>query len=428
VITVLRALVPLTKIHTWLGDSWQTEDYQRARRFRHTERPCEDLNDLYEILRDIQHDHQSAIVRGRPISDGLIRRRIHKCAETGALPDLVEVDRQWICIDVDGIDWSGELDDAAAEAARARLPAWLSRAGCVYQWSASAGIKPGLRVHLWIWLDRAVYGRSLRKHLRSTGVADGVDLSTLSDAQIHYTARPIVIGADDPIQTRLGRLPGLPAVVPPPVTTIAEWERQERLARFNREMAAKSVRYDSAKKQKRAKKRYAEATVRGVIEDIASAPEGDRHATIYRGAARVAGLAKSGLVDHDALSAVEATAAAILPPARAADVPRIVEDAARLAEPVTLDHLGATAAPTPRRQVRGQWQPQATVPTVARPRRQYRGVVITRCAGCLFEFSQWVETRNGWRPRGEQTEDVTQCPQCRGNEAETWAGWEAAGG
>ncbi len=125
-------------------------------------------------------------------------------------------------LDIDGVNVPGGVSPVTSEAIqwfiKDRLPLEFQRATCYFQFSGSAGIlnadgkplKPGLRVHLFYYLDRRIAGKDLAAYLRmfcvSTGfysvgldgknsvaVTYGIDPAPIrSSVQLHYIANPIV--------------------------------------------------------------------------------------------------------------------------------------------------------------------------------------------------------------------------------------------
>ena len=67
--------------------------------------------------------------------------------------------------------------------------------------TSSAGLKPGVRLRLWYWLDRAVDDQPCKRWLE----ASPVDRSLFSPVQAHYIARPNFADlADEPVPQRSG--------------------------------------------------------------------------------------------------------------------------------------------------------------------------------------------------------------------------------
>jgi hypothetical protein len=82
-----------------------------------------------------------------------------------------------------------------------RLPAEFQAVDCWYHFSSSMGIKAGIRVHLWFWLDRPCSDDEMKAWLSGCPV----DLRLFNPIQIHLTANPRFIeGAVDPYPNRSG--------------------------------------------------------------------------------------------------------------------------------------------------------------------------------------------------------------------------------
>ena len=67
-----------------------------------------------------------------------------------------------------------------------QLPAEFQSADCWYHFSSSMGIKAGIRVHLWFWLDRSCSDDEMKAWLSGCPV----DLRLFNPTQIHLTANP----------------------------------------------------------------------------------------------------------------------------------------------------------------------------------------------------------------------------------------------
>lgn len=135
-------------------------------------------------------------------------------------PTLGAAEHHWILLDVDG--YRPEVDAEVfaqnpgryAQEARETLPDCFRRATCWWQATGSAGVKPGARIRLAFWLDKAI-GDSEARAI-SSAFALPVDLSLFTPSQPHYVARPILDGVSDPCPgVRSGTLPGTPEVTLP---------------------------------------------------------------------------------------------------------------------------------------------------------------------------------------------------------------------
>ena len=106
-------------------------------------------------------------------------------------------------IDIDSLAWDGDLSDQQAMLSYAiqQLPAEFQSADCWYHFSSSMGIKSGINVHLWFWLERTCSDNELKAWLSGCPV----DMRMFNPIQIHLTANPLFSdGAVDPYPNRSG--------------------------------------------------------------------------------------------------------------------------------------------------------------------------------------------------------------------------------
>ena len=83
------------------------------------------------------------------------------------------------------------------------LPPEFATANCWWQFSSSMGMKPGIRLHLWYWLHRAIDENEAKTWLASYPV----DLALYNPVQPHYVAKPVFEdGIADPVTARSGLL------------------------------------------------------------------------------------------------------------------------------------------------------------------------------------------------------------------------------
>ena len=121
-------------------------------------------------------------------------------------------------VDADGVPEPAGLSmaldpEACAEHVLGLLPEPFHDASCVWQASASAGIRPGCRLHLWFRLSRPVTSGQAKAWLRGSPV----DRTIYTPVQPHYTADPVFLdGVYDPVRRRRGLRRGLEDLVEVP--------------------------------------------------------------------------------------------------------------------------------------------------------------------------------------------------------------------
>ena len=147
-------------------------------------------------MQRLENDPTQTIIRGSLTED-----------QTNPVPRNKETftatPRQWCMIDIDSLAWDGDINDQQAMLSYAiqQLPAEFQSVDCWYHFSSSMGIKAGIRVHLWFWLERPCSDDEMKAWLSGCPV----DLRLFNPIQIHLTANPRFIdGAVDPYPNRSG--------------------------------------------------------------------------------------------------------------------------------------------------------------------------------------------------------------------------------
>jgi len=167
--------------------------------------PADTILTLLESVAELRHRPEASANRWQfktdpPDGEGFPRRKTH----------MVEHARRWVMLDIDfetevQLAFSGD-PARAARLVRALLPEPFRAASCVWHASGSAGVKPGVRLHLWFLLTDALTGAQCKRWLRAhRHVADPALYHSI---QVHYTADPILDRMADPMAARLGHLPG----------------------------------------------------------------------------------------------------------------------------------------------------------------------------------------------------------------------------
>lgn len=214
-----------TKIHHYLGARVHTDPYGDGKYFRAEVVPLGGLGDLHDLLQVLAKDTRAFCIRGEPVPGrDLTRIRRTKKTKDGEAAGFREVPRRWVMIDVDSLDdtyepnWgSVEGCQQAADRLLGQLPMELRTAGYVWQVSSSAGVKSGLRMHLFFWLDRPLGEAELTRWGEAVNDAAGqkiVDTAVFRTVQPLYTANPLFDNMLDPVARRIGYVPGAPAKLP----------------------------------------------------------------------------------------------------------------------------------------------------------------------------------------------------------------------
>jgi hypothetical protein len=260
--------------------------YDAAQFFTATEHDVASLADLHRALTWLSTRPDRCIVRAaltNPNRTDPIRRLLYADSKTGDRPTLYECPRFWVATDWDGLDTPDNLDltDAAAcgRVALAKLPGAFHNAASVVSVTASHGIKAGVRVRLWHWLDRAITGAEIARWL---GPIDGLDASIFRPAQIIYTAAPQFESGIDPLPARTALIPGEPRVAVPSAATLAPPAPRP---------AAPMPKPDDA-----CASNYAYSALRNAAARIAMAGVGNRHQTLIREARSLARFTEAGLL------------------------------------------------------------------------------------------------------------------------------------
>ena len=152
-----------------------------------------------------------------------------------------------LCVDVDGAALDPGLDaEGLGREVLGRL-GLDAGAGFVWQWTASAGFKPGVRGRLWALWSEAVAAAEVKQWLAilrgkpetgQGGRVPWVDPSTYHVPQRIYTAAPAILGGPDPCPVRLVLVDGPAVNVGPVRAWLVQRELRARLeAQARREHA-----------------------------------------------------------------------------------------------------------------------------------------------------------------------------------------------
>lgn len=323
----------------------------------HTRAAC-GLAGLYRLLLRASSDPRSFVVRGTPRTGAQLEHMNRRYLEDRdrSAPDVTPADQRWLCVDLDTIENPGLTDpDERAAYLLSLLPEPFRTAGCIVQWSASAGVDgwKKLKAHIWFVLDRPAYCKSWKAYW-TTQIAEGygpVDHCLYQPVQPHYIANPLFEGVEDPCAgARIYLYPGPALVVPAEVTDLATWQaEQDELARVRaaeQQRAALIARARMATRSERGmagmRQGYAQAALRRAVEAIAGCSEGTRHDTIRDQAVATYGFVLAGALAHDVWrETLEAAALArVGGEGRELEVRRLLDSAPRRAAARDLSTVG----------------------------------------------------------------------------------------
>jgi hypothetical protein len=235
---VLRAVdgaIMTKRIRRDLDGGSEITPYDRGFWFSVTELPIASLVDLGRLLACIEGDPHACVVRGTPlpgVDRSRCRRLLYEQIDHGGSPVAATIGlsaRRWLALDFDDlptpswnerdlaarrlaierdraehgpplpkseddgedIDLAGDGDPApidpvadwalACRVAISTLPPGFHSASAWWQMTSSAGIKPGIRLRLWFWLDRPVTDDEAKRWLAYAPV----DQALYSPVQVH---------------------------------------------------------------------------------------------------------------------------------------------------------------------------------------------------------------------------------------------------
>jgi hypothetical protein len=197
-LTVLKTGHPnqrATKL--WLAGEKEPRNYDKVRHWLPFVAEANNLDDLAAALTRLEAEPRCMVIRGAVRLSSMGKHLINRCLHADKQPDIEDVPRRWLMIDIDskpeptGFSWLDDPHRAALWAAHAYLPPAWADTRFFYQYSGSAGMKAGLRLHFWYWLKRPETSWTLKQTLESCGPPGWCDLSLCNAVQPHYTATPL---------------------------------------------------------------------------------------------------------------------------------------------------------------------------------------------------------------------------------------------
>jgi hypothetical protein len=235
-------------------DGWHVEDYGNCTWWSARQIPVEDIVSLGRAIHSLEHEPHSCLIRGEPIEGvdlSCCRRLKDADPKDGTPPSFAPRARYYVGVDFDSVaapvwdtdklarrraaiernraehgyfhggvkteddgedyDFDGDLDPDPIDPVRdwsiclkamvATLPPELHDTTCYYQQTSSAGIKPGVRMRAWWWLDRPITDAEAKRWFKRSPV----DASLYGSVAVHYVAAPIFDPPElDPVPVRSG--------------------------------------------------------------------------------------------------------------------------------------------------------------------------------------------------------------------------------
>jgi len=135
------------------GADYQQLKFSPGLEFLASQHPVHDLQSLASVIGRLEAELTKAVIRGLPLlpKNDPVARQSQNFSTTS---------HHWCMIDIDSLPWDGDFYDhkAMLEYTSFHLPLEFQQADFWHHFSSSMGIKQGIRVHLWYWLERPCSG------------------------------------------------------------------------------------------------------------------------------------------------------------------------------------------------------------------------------------------------------------------------------
>ena len=152
-VTIITSATKNQIVKSFGGPDYQSLKFSPGSDFLVSQNPVHDLQSLASVISGLKGDLTKAVTGGLPLlpENEPVAKQSQNFSTTS---------HHWYMIDIDSLPWDGDLQDhkAMLEYASSQLPPEFQQADCWYHFSSRMGIKAGIRVHLWYWLDRHSLG------------------------------------------------------------------------------------------------------------------------------------------------------------------------------------------------------------------------------------------------------------------------------
>ena len=195
-VTIITSATNNQIVKSFGGVDYKPLKFSPGSEFWVTQHPVHDLQSLASVIGGVKAELTKTVIRGLPLLPE--NKPVARQSQ-----NFSSISHHWCMIDIDSLPWNGDLQDhqAMLEYTSSQLPPEFQQADCWYHFSSSMGIKQGIRVHLWYWLNRPCSDAEMKAWLSGYPV----DLLLFNTIQIHLTANPqFTSGATDPYQNCSG--------------------------------------------------------------------------------------------------------------------------------------------------------------------------------------------------------------------------------
>ncbi|MDB4197560.1 hypothetical protein N9777_04665 [Ascidiaceihabitans sp.] len=195
-ITLLQSASGHALVKSFSGSDVIQQRFSTGKLFNVSEEIVSDLKSLSALLQRLEDKPTHTVIRGSLTDD-------QSSPVPREMGTFIATSRQWCMIDIDRLAWDGDVSDQQEMVSHAiqQLPAEFQAADCWYHLSSSMGIKSGINVHLWFWLERSCSDNEMKAWLSGYPA----DWRMFNPIQIHLTANPqFSDGAVDPYPNRSG--------------------------------------------------------------------------------------------------------------------------------------------------------------------------------------------------------------------------------
>ena len=152
-VTIITSVTNNQIVKSFGGTDYQSLKFSPGTEFLVSQQSVHDLQILASVIGRLEGEPTKAVIRGLPLlpKNEPVARQSQNFSSTS---------HYWCMIDIDSLPWDGDLQDhqSLLEYASSQLSPEFQQADCWHHFSSSMGIKAGIRVHLWYWLERPCSG------------------------------------------------------------------------------------------------------------------------------------------------------------------------------------------------------------------------------------------------------------------------------